>query len=70
MGDGEPYVLRYGLNKAHALLEQLGVDIPKLQSYDPSKAEKFAWEDELAAAIEKLRAEKKAKNTAKTVEEE
>ena len=69
-GDGEPYVSRYELNKARALLEQLGVDIPKLQSYDPSKAEKFAWEDELVAAIEKLRAEKKAENTAKTVEEE
>lgn len=68
--DGEPYVSRYELNKASALLEQLGVDIPKLQPYDPSKAEKFAWEDELVAAIEKLQAEKKAENTPKMVEEE
>jgi hypothetical protein len=60
--DGEPYVYRYDLNKARALLEQLGVEIPDLPPYDPAKDEKFPWEDELAAAIEKLRSEKEAEN--------
>lgn len=58
--DGEPYVNRYELNKARALLEQLGAEIPNLPPYDPAKDEKFPWEDELTAAIEKLRVEKEA----------
>jgi tetratricopeptide (TPR) repeat protein len=58
--DGEPYVFRYDLNKARALLEQLGAQIPDLLPYDPAKDEKLPWEDEVAAAIERLRAEKEA----------
>jgi hypothetical protein len=60
--DGEPYVYRYDLNKARALLEILGAEIPNLPVYDPAKDGKFPLEDEVAAAIEKLRAEKEAKN--------
>jgi hypothetical protein len=56
--DGEPYVHRYELNKATALLDKLGTEIPKLPPYDPAKDEKLPWEDDVAAAIEKLRAEK------------
>ncbi len=56
--DGEPYVYRYYLNKAVALLGQLGEEIPNLPPYDPSNDEKLPWEDEVAAAIERLRAEK------------
>jgi hypothetical protein len=63
--DGEPYVRRYELNKARALLEKLGAGIPNLPPYDPAKDEKLPWEDEVAAAIEKLRAEKEAKNPKK-----
>ncbi|MDQ3583467.1 MAG: hypothetical protein M3495_18495, partial [Pseudomonadota bacterium] len=63
--DGEPYVHRYELNKARALLEKLGAEIPKLPPYDPAKDEKLPWEDEVATAIEKLRAEKEAKNREK-----
>jgi hypothetical protein len=63
--DGEPYVYRYELNKARALLEKLGAEIPNLPPYDPAKDEKLPWEDEVAAAIEKLRAEKEAKNLEK-----
>lgn len=59
--DGEPYVWRYELNRARALLDKLGAEIPDLPPYDPSKAEKLPWEDELATAIEKFRAEKTAK---------
>jgi hypothetical protein len=68
--DGEPYVHRYELNKATALLEQLGAEIPTLPPYDPAKDEKLPWEDEVRAAIEKLRAEKTAKKAAKSSEEE
>lgn len=63
--DGEPYVWRYGLNKASALLGKLGVEAPNLPPYDPTKDEKLPWEDELIAAIEKLRAEKEAEEAAK-----
>ena len=57
--DGQPYN-RYELNKAKALLEKLGAEIPNLPPYDPAKDEKLPWEDEVPAAIEKLRAEKEA----------
>jgi hypothetical protein len=60
--DGEPYVHRYALNKARALLEKLGEEIPMLPPYDPAKDEKFPCEEVVAAAIEKLRAEKQAKD--------
>jgi len=68
-GDGEPYVRRYELNKARALLEQLGVPIPDLPPYDPAKDEKFPWEDELVAAVEKLRADTEAKKRAEQTNE-
>jgi tetratricopeptide (TPR) repeat protein len=61
--DGEPYVRRYELNKSRALLEQLSVPIPDVPPYDPAKDEKLPWEDELVAAVEKLRAEKSAENS-------
>ena len=59
--DGDPYVRRYALSKAHALLERLRVEIPQLPPYDPAKDEKLPWEDEVAVAIEKLKAEKAAR---------
>lgn len=68
--DGEPYVFRYELNKARALLEKLGAEIPNLPPYDPAKDEKLPWEDELTAAIEKLRAEAEARKAAETSEKE
>jgi hypothetical protein len=58
--DGEPFVRRYELDKARALLEKLGAEIPNLPPYDPAKYEKLPWEDEVAATIENLRAEKEA----------
>lgn len=67
--DGEPYVLRYYLNKARALLEQVGAEVPDLPPYDPSKDEKFAWEEKIATAIEKLRAEKEEEKEEEKKEE-
>jgi tetratricopeptide (TPR) repeat protein len=64
--DGEPFVHRYDLARTRALLEKLGVEIPNLPPYDPAKDPKLPWEDEVAAAIEKLRAEKEAKNGAES----
>lgn len=63
--DGEPYVWRYELNQARALLEKLGAEIPNLPPYDPRKDEKFPWEDELDAAIAELRAEKEKEQNKK-----
>jgi len=63
--DGEPYVRRDELDKAHALLEQLNEPIPHLPPYDPTKDEKLPWEDELVAAVQKLRAETEAKKAKK-----
>lgn len=59
--DGEPYVNRYELTQTTELLQQLNVPIPNLPPYDPAKDEKLPWEDEVRAAIEKLRAKRKAK---------
>lgn len=56
--DGEPYVHRYELNKSRALLERLGVEVPNLPPYDPKRDEKLPWEDDVVAAIERLRAKK------------
>lgn len=58
--DGEPYVWRYELTKTTELLRQMNIPIPNLPPYDPAKDEKLPWEDEVRAAIEKLRAEKEA----------
>jgi hypothetical protein len=63
--DGDPYVSRYELKQASMLLERLGLPVPVLPSYDAAKDEKLPWEDEVTAAIEKLRAEVKAKLAAK-----
>jgi hypothetical protein len=59
--DGEPYVDRYELSQTTELLRQMNVPIPNLPPYDPTKDEKLPWEDEVRAAIEKLRAKKEAK---------
>ena len=59
--DGEPYVHRYELTKTTELLQQMNVEIPNLPPYDPAKDEPFPWEADVRAAIDRLRAEKEAK---------
>jgi hypothetical protein len=39
----------------------MNVRIPNHPPYDPAKDEKLPWEDDVRAAIEKLKAEKAAK---------
>jgi len=53
--DGEPYVRRYALDRAKTLLQQLGEHIPALTAYDPAQYPTNPWEDEITAAITKLR---------------
>ncbi len=55
--DGEPYVRRYELTKATELLQQLNVPLPNLPPYDPAKEEPFAWEADVRALLETIRAE-------------
>jgi hypothetical protein len=59
--DGEPYVRCYELNRATDLLNRIGEPIPDLPPYDSSTYEKIPWEDEIVAAIEKLKREKAEK---------
>jgi cellulose biosynthesis protein BcsQ len=63
--DGEPYVNRYELTRTTELLTKMGVPVPDLPPYDPAKDKKFPWEDDVRAAIEKLRAEKAAERQSK-----
>jgi hypothetical protein len=59
VADGEPHVHRYYLDRARALLIELGVALPEVPRYDPSKEAPYPWEKEVRAFIEKLKAEKK-----------
>jgi len=68
--DGEPYVNRYELTKTTELLQQMNVPIPNLPPYDPDKDEPLPWEADVRAAIEKLRAEKEAKEQSDGVADE
>ena len=58
IGRGEPYVYRYSLDRATALLTDLGQTPPTVPRHDPSQDEVFEWEDDLRALIEKTRQER------------
>lgn len=58
--DGEPYVHRYELTRATALLRQLDAEIPDLPAYDPAQERPLLFEDQVRAFIGKLRAERSA----------
>ena len=53
--DGEPYVRRHALDRAKTLLRQLGEDIPALPPTIRPSIRRKPWEDEITAAITKLR---------------
>jgi tetratricopeptide (TPR) repeat protein len=56
--DGEPYVHRFDLDRATALLTELGAEIPDLPAYDPAADPPLPFEARVEAAIERLRAER------------
>ena len=58
--DGEPYVHRYELGRAAALLERLGAEIPGLPAYDPARDQPLTFERDVRAVISRLRAERAA----------
>ncbi|SHM86663.1 DUF4062 domain-containing protein [Cryptosporangium aurantiacum] len=57
-GEGEPFVHRFELDQVGALLDELGVQRPDLPPYDPTRDERFDWEDAVVAVSEQLRAER------------
>jgi tetratricopeptide (TPR) repeat protein len=67
--DGEPYVNRYELTKTTELLQQMQVPIPNLAPYDAARDEPLPWEEEVRAAIERLRAEKESEKQSLATEE-
>jgi hypothetical protein len=58
VGDGEPYVYRYYLDRTRALLAELGATLPEVPRYDPSTATPYPWEKDIRALAEKHRAER------------
>lgn len=54
---GEPYVHRWALEQAQAILKQLGVDEPELPIWDESKYVPFEHEDKIRALLERLKSE-------------
>ncbi|HWT05856.1 MAG TPA: hypothetical protein VN224_08870, partial [Xanthomonadales bacterium] len=57
-GSGEPYVYRYSLDRADALLRKLGETPPEVPQHDPANDEVFDWENDVRAVIEKRRKER------------
>ena len=58
--DGEPYLRRFELERAAALLTRIGVAIPEFPPYDPSHDVKLAWEEDVNLAIERWINERQA----------
>jgi len=61
--DGPPYCWHWELQRCRELMKQLSEPEPQLPPFDPAKAEKLPYEDEIRAAIEKLKAEKAKRAT-------
>ena len=69
-GDGEPYVHRYNLDRADALLRKLGKTPPEVPKHDPENDEVFDWEDEVRALIKKTREEREKREQEEAESEE
>ncbi len=61
VGEGEPFVLRDHLDRARALLTELGAPLPEVPKYDPANAKIYPWEKDVRDFIEKMKAERKEK---------
>jgi len=48
----------YELARVTALLQRLGVEIPRLPAYDPAQDEPLAFEDQVREAIRRQRDER------------
>jgi tetratricopeptide (TPR) repeat protein len=55
-GEGPPYIHWYGLEQSRALLRDLGEPEPELPPFDPAKVKPIPCEQEIRAAIAKLKA--------------
>jgi hypothetical protein len=66
VADGEPYVLRWELNRARKLLTELGVPLPDIPTFDPSTLEPFPWEADLDKWLEEKKAEKAEEDRQRT----
>jgi len=60
--DGEPFVHRYELTRATGLLKLLGTEIPQLPAYDPPNEPQLAFEDQVRAVIQELRAKRASRD--------
>jgi len=60
-GEGPPHVQWYYVERSRALLKQLGEPGPQLPPFDPAKVPPIPFENEIRAAIERLRAERAGK---------
>jgi tetratricopeptide (TPR) repeat protein len=61
VADGEPYVHRYELDRTRALLTEHGAELPEVPRHAPATVKPFPWEKDVRAFIDKLRAEREAK---------
>jgi hypothetical protein len=59
--DGKPYVHAYELDRAAALLELLGKEIPRLPPYDPALDQPFRFEHRVRAVIKDLATQQRAR---------
>lgn len=57
-GSGEPYVYRYHLDRADALLRDMGETPPDVPKHNHANDEVFDWEDDVRALIERTRKER------------
>ena len=69
-GSGEPYVYRYYLDRADALLRKLGETPPEVPKHNPANDEVFDWEDDVRALIVKTRTEREDRERRKTESEQ
>jgi tetratricopeptide (TPR) repeat protein len=60
--DGPPYAYHWYLERCRKILKQLGEPEPQLPPFNPAKVEKLPHEEEILAAIEKLKKEKKSRS--------